>query len=235
MTLRWRLTLLYTALLAFLLGLVAVSALLLMKRSLLGNVDSAISDSNRQFVSLVSQLALDSPRTASERDSSGLLPRARVLFPNDIIQIEDLVVFDRDALIQALGPSQSAAQRRENLTYVRRLMDSRRQVVAGLLPSQPLRLSDAELTGLIESPTGRITLTREVQNAYGSQAGTPSAYRVLVTLGPVQLDFAPTDPLALSVPPPPPTYAITYVGRSLTNLNDTVSTLQSVLALLFVH
>jgi signal transduction histidine kinase len=232
LTLRWRLTLLYTALLAFLLGLVAVAALLLMQRSLLGNVDSAISDSYRQFTSLVNQLGLDNPQSASQRDVDGLLPRARVLFPNDVIQIEDLVFYDRDWLIQALGPAGTAEQRRENLTYVRRLMDSRRQVVAGLLPTQPLRLSDAELTQLVESPGGRITLTREIQNAFGAQADTPTTYRVQVTLGPVQLDLSPTDPLALNAPPP--SFAITYVGRSLAGVHDTVSTLQSVLALLFV-
>lgn len=225
MTLRWRLTLLYTALTTLLLSVVVVATTMLMNRNLVGNLDSALRDTHRQFESTVSQLALDSPQTILERDPEGVLPRARYQFPNDAIQIEDLSLYNHDLLLSGLAPSQPEQSRSALLQNVRTVQDATRQVVTGLSASRPILLTDGELQDLIASPTGRIILNKDIQSAYGKSA---QPYRVLVTLNPLRLHAPNTDPFGSQQP----SYVLTYVGRSLSGVTDTILALQQVLLVL---
>lgn len=229
MTLRWRLTLLYTALLAFLLGLVAVAALVLMNRNLIGTLDTTLSDQYRTLSNLIGQLALTSPDTDAERDQEGVLPRARYLFPNDAIQIENLLVYDQQTLIEGLDPSQPAAQRQGLIDSVRSLQQMTRKVVTGLSAQHPFTLTDAELEQLVQSPNGRLIVTREVKPPY-TQENTLVPYRVLVTIGPMQLEPANPSPFAIQQP----SYVISYIGRSMVPLQGTLTSLQRIFGLLFL-
>lgn len=218
-TLRWRLTLLYTGLLAFLLALVSVSALVLMQRSLLGNLDATLGDDYRQF-------SLTAATTLSNLNEGV----ARYTYPNNVIQIEPLLYFDRETLIQNLGTGQSTQAKQEFLRTLRASLESSRFVITGLSPQRPLSLTDAELERLVESPTGRIIIQRDLKDIYGDPETTPSTpYRILVTLAQEKLEI--TSP---GLPPPPDVYAITYIGRSLTSVHDTMNSLKRVFALLFL-
>lgn len=232
MTLRVRLALLYTVLMGVILALVYSAALLLMRSSLTAGVDDALRSSHAQFTQLVEQFALADPATDSERDEEGVLPRARKLFPNDVIQIEDLAYFSR-ATLQQLALA-APGERERNLRQIRAVQRSYRYVVTGLSEDQPLELSDAELLALIESPSGRLSLTRNIRDALSDNV---APHRVLVTLGPVRL--APPQPFLLpgtasANPGLPPTLAITYVGRSMESVEDTLRRLQGVFALVML-
>ncbi|ABF46609.1 MULTISPECIES: sensor histidine kinase [Deinococcus] len=224
MTLRWRLTLFYTVLLAALLTAVAVAVLLIMRSSLMSDLDRDLQDTYRRFTDIVSQLALNDPGTAQERDQAGLLPRVRYLFPDDAIQIEDLSFFnDAQALAMALESARTPAERENLLRFLRTLSQSTRLSI-GLDRQAPLQLSDAELIRLITSPAGQIIIRRDVKDPYSNRK-TP--YRVLVKLGPVQLT-----PPVLGVTRP--SFALTYVGRSLEPVMYTLSQLQQVILVLLL-
>lgn len=230
MTLRWRLTLLYTALLTFLLGFVAVAALVLMNRNLIAQMDATLRDQQRTLEKLIGQLALNSPQMDETRDAQGAVPRARYLFPNDAIQIENLLVYDRQTLIDGLDMAQPADMRRDMLQSVRGLQKLTRNTVTGISASHPFELTDAELLALVQSPDGRLILDRNVKPSYTS-SDTLVPYRVLVTLGEMQLEPASNNPLAIQ---PPPQFVISYVGRSLLPIQATMTSLQRVFALLFL-
>lgn len=230
MTLRWRLTLLYTALLAFLLGLVAVAALVLMNRNLLGTLDATLGDDYRAISKLISQLAVISSETDGERDAEGVIPRARYLFPNNAIQIENLLVYDRQTLIDGLAPDQPSQSRAALIQSVRNLQKYSRTIVTGISEQHPFELTDQELIDLVQSPAGRIMLNRQVKPPY-SPEGTRVAYRVLVTIGEMQLEPVSASPFAVD---PPPSYVISYVGRSLQPIQQTMNSLQRVFLLLFL-
>ncbi|EYB68079.1 sensor signal transduction histidine kinase [Deinococcus phoenicis] len=224
MTLRGRLTLFYTALLAVLLTVVAVAVLVIMRGSLISGLDRDLQDTYRRFTEIVSQLALNDPSTAMERDEAGLLPRARYLFPDDAIQIEELAFFDDAQALAVALEEASGPEAREQLFKLLRVLGDTTRLNIGLARNQPLRLSDEELTRLITSPEGQIIVKRDVKDPYSSEM-TP--YRVLVKLGPVQLNSA-----VLGVARP--SFAMTYVGRSLEPLADTLTQLQRVIGLLFL-
>ena len=236
---RWRasslqvkLTLLYFGLLALLLALIYSAVIFLMRGSLLAGVDDGLRVSHQQFRQLVGQLALDDPATEAERGADGVLPRARILFPNDVIQLDDLNFFTRDTLTEALTTG-TPSERERNLALVRRVQASYRRVVVGLPSGAPLELSDRELLTLVGSPGGQITLTRPVPDAFTDRS---APHRLLVTLEPVQL--APV-PLAISqratLDLVPETLAITYVGSSLAGVEDTLGKLRNIfLAVLLV-
>ncbi|GAA5513474.1 adaptive-response sensory-kinase SasA [Deinococcus carri] len=229
MTLRWRLTLFYTGLLAALLTVVAVATLALMRNNLLLGVDRDLQDTYRQFTSFFSQLELPPPASAlGESLESGVPPQlstARYLFPNAAIQIEELPFYDGASLSQALLEMDSAADRQPLFASLRRLADSTRRVV-GLDPNAPIRLSDEDLARLIRSPEQRLTITQMVKEPYQPQHALVPM-RVFVTLGPVQIEPG-------VVGGPRESFALTYVGRNLTSLNDTLMQLQRVILLLFL-
>lgn len=230
MTLRWRLTLLYTGLLAFLLGLVAVAALVLMNRNLIGTLDATLGDQYRTLEKLIGQLALTSSETDAERDAEGVIPRARYLFPNDAIQIENLLVYDRQTLIDGLAPDQPNARRAALIESVRGLQKITRTPVTGISGQHPFTLTNDELVALVQSPAGRVILNRQVKPPYAPD-GTVVPYRVLVTIGEMQLEPLGASPLVVQ---PQPSYVISYVGRSLLPLQQTLSSLQRVFILLFL-
>ncbi|RJF73034.1 sensor histidine kinase [Deinococcus cavernae] len=230
MTLRWRLTLLYTALLAFLLGLVAVAALVLMNRNLIGTLDATLGDEYRAVEKLIGQLALTSMKTGAERDAEGVIPRARYLFPNDAIQIENLGVYDRQTLIDGLAANQPGARRAALIQGVRTIQKYSRTTVTGISDQHPFILTDDELVNLVQSPGGRIIVNRTVKPPY-SKAGTLVPYRVLVTIGEMQLEPVSAAPIDLN---PPSSYVISYVGRSLQPIQQTMTSLQRVFLLLFL-
>lgn len=217
MTLKWRLTLLYTALLALLLSLISVAALVLMQRSLIGNLDTALNDDYRSFT-----------RTAGATLAGSEDGVARYLYPNNIIQVEDLTFFDRDSLIQGVEASQTTEQHIHFFESVRQALNSRRLVVTGLNPAHPIVLTDKELETLIESPTGRLIVLRDIPDIYGDAAKPATTpYRILVVLGNQQFAM----PLGLNGSE---SFAITYIGRSLDGVHDTVSSLKRVFGFLFL-
>ncbi|BDP40268.1 two-component sensor histidine kinase [Deinococcus aetherius] len=224
MTLRWRLTLFYTALLAVLLTVVGFAALFLMRTSLVGNLDRELQRTYRSFTDTVSQLQLGVPGEGPEQDVAGSLSPLRYFFPNDAIQIEELAFYDAQSLRSALNQARSPGARRQLLDYVRRLAEATRRPPIGLDRTAPLELRDAELTRLIESPDAQIVVERDIKEAY---SGRVTPYRFLITLAPVQLK-----PSGLGGPQE--TLAITYVGRPLTALHDTLAQLRRVILLLFV-
>lgn len=225
-SLRARLTILYTLLLTFLLGLVSLAALFMLQRSLLGGLDEALADTNRQFVGIVSQLALDDPATQKEREQLGFLPRARYMFANDLIQVERLEFFNHQTLLTALRASAATPILQESLLMtLRELQHRTRRIATGLPDQHPIELSDQELIWLIQSPTGRLIIERNVPLAFQDKA---VPYRILVTLG--NIDFS-TSTVGFAKQP---TLAITYVGRSVGGIQDTIQRLQNVfLFLLF--
>ncbi|MEF2279532.1 HAMP domain-containing sensor histidine kinase [Deinococcus sp. YIM 134068] len=224
MTLRWRLTLFYTGLLAALLTVVGVAALLLMRTSLLGNLDRELGRTFRTFTETVSQLQLEESGTTGEENVAGSLSPLRYFFPNDAIQLEELAFYDAASLRAALNGAQTPAAREQLFNLVRTLADATRRPPIGLNPDTPLRLSDAELTRLIGAQGGQLIVERDLQEAYSNRV---SRYRFLVTLGPVQLK-----PSGLGGPRE--TFAVTYVGRPLTALQDTLAQLRQVIVLLFL-
>ncbi|WP_291425099.1 cell wall metabolism sensor histidine kinase WalK [Deinococcus sp.] len=219
MTLKWRLTLVYTALLACLLGLVSLSALGLMQRSLRNNLDAALSDNYRVFT-----------RSAGGTLASGPSWVARYTFPNNVIQVEDLGFYDQSTLSRGLSGAQTPEARAQFLKTLRSTLNSQRRVITGLSPQRPFVLTETELTRLAESPGGRILIQRSVNDIYGEPGKTQTTpYRILVALGMEQLEM----PRANGMPPPPPSFAITYIGLSLTPMNDTMRSLKGVFAVLF--
>ncbi|GBF07146.1 sensor signal transduction histidine kinase [Deinococcus aerius] len=225
MTLRWRLTLFYTALLAVLLTVVGLAALAMMRTSLINSLNRDLQDTYRTFTNLSRTLALGDPGTAKERDEQGLLPRARYLFPDYAIQIEKLSVYENAAaLAAALEEARDPASRNQLFAILRTLGDSTRLPPIGLSSDVPLRLSEEELTNLITSPGGQIFVQRDVKDPY---SGEKNPYRFLVKLGPVQLD-PPVFGLAR------PSFALTFVGRSLEGPSYTLAQLQRVILLLFL-
>ena len=235
MTLRVRLALLYTVLMGLILALVYSMALILMRSSLTTGVDDALRSSHAQFTELVQQFALTDPATDGERDEEGVLPRARKLFPNDVIQIEDLAYFSRDTLNRLALEAPTPEQQRQNLEQIHAVQRSYRYVVTGLSENQPLELSDEELLALIEAPNGRLYLTRNIRDALSDNV---APHRILVTLGPVRLAppqlFTLPGTRAGTNPGLPPTLAITYVGRSMESVEDTLRRLQGVFALVML-
>lgn len=231
-SLQLRLTLLYAALLALLLASVYGAALVLMRSSLTTGLDEGMRNTYSQFSELVAQLALDSPATEQERDKEGVLPRARTLFPNDAIQIEKLPFVNHQQLLTRLGSAQQPADRVQELQVVRsQLTKYRYPVTVNRLA--PLELTDAELLNLIESPTGRIFVARQIREPYSDKT---VPYRVLVTLAAVQ--YAPRPIVSLGNATvdlmPLPVLSIIYVGRSVAGIEDTLGRLQRVFAIVML-
>lgn len=230
-SLQLRLTLLYATLLAILLTSVYGAALVLMRSSLTKGLDESLWASHGLFTELVGQLALDSPATDLERDEEGVLPRARTIFSNDVIQIEKLPFVEQPALTAAIAQSKSPAEQKRELSVVRAQQNMYRYPVTGLNSATPLTLTDEELLALIESPESRIVIHRNIREVYSDHL---LPHRILVTLGPVQ--YAPKPLASLGGGQvtlellPPPVLSITYVGRSMAGIEDTLRRLRSTFA-----
>ncbi|THF71247.1 HAMP domain-containing histidine kinase [Deinococcus sp. Arct2-2] len=221
MTLRWRLTLFYTALLAVLLTGVAFATLLMMKTNLISGMDRELQTTYAQFTTIYSQIELKST-IGGNSDAEALLLPARTFFPESAIQIEQLAFYDQDSLTSEFARAKSEQARAQLLTVLRTLADGTRQSV-GIDPSAPIRLSDAELVSLISSPGRQMILTRQVKK----QFAPPVSMRVLVTLAPVLLETSAFGTAR-------ETFAMTYVGRDLSTLTFTLAQLRSIILLLFL-
>lgn len=242
---------LYSVLLVCCLGFVCGATLLLLKRSLIGGLDESLADTNRQFVSIVGQLALDDPITQAETAQAGYLPRARYMFANDLIQIERLEFLNREQLLAGIAgnniansydnklnnpngtndarPSAQAqvTQAQENfLQLVRNVQSHTRLIATGA--QTPIVLSDPELIALIQSPNGRLLIERDIPQAF-QEKKVP--YRILVSMGQVEWsEFELGMPLqAMALTP-----VITYVGRSMAGVQDTLQRLQKVFLILML-
>lgn len=247
MTLRWRLTLLYTLMMSVLLTLVVIAAMLLMGRNMVANLDGALLDTHRQFESSVSQLRLLSPETARERGSDDSLPRARYQFPNDAIQIEDLSLYGHDFLNSIFSGAHTAETKRVLLQNIRILQQATRQTVTGVSRHAPILLTDQQLQALVTSSSGRLYFNQELKLPSSDK---PELYRILVTVGPMYLEepmphsrsrneYRGTDtsqeqethalPSSAALQP---NYVLTYVGRSLSNVVATNYALQKLMIIL---
>ncbi|MCP2015350.1 signal transduction histidine kinase [Deinococcus sp. HSC-46F16] len=217
MSLRWRLTLFYSGLVALVLAAVSVSVFFTIRGSLIGNLERELGNSYLLLRDVVPGLNLKDPSTSEERDAAGILPRAVYLFPDDAIQVEELPTYDLASLMRDFGEARDPQARRQLLNFVRSQAGSRRQFIR-MGPDNAIRLSDEELTRLIGSPNGRILVEREVRDPY-TDIRRPHLF--MVVLGPLQLD-----------PGAPPNLAVAYVGRPLDPALRTLAQLQrGVLAL----
>ncbi|ACO44957.1 HAMP domain-containing sensor histidine kinase [Deinococcus deserti] len=225
-SLRWRLTLFYTALLAVLLTVVAVAALYMMRTSLIRGLDRELQDTYSSFTAVASTLNLGSRNAQVVRDESGQPIILRYQFPSSSIQVEELSFYDLQSLTSELQTARTAPERARLLGFLRAMMNASRQVIA-IDPTQPIRLEDQELIQLIEAPDGQLLMNRLVKETFKKE---PTLMRVLVRLGPVQLHPAPLG----SPEDTSQTLAVTYVGRSLDEISDTLAQLRSVIMLLFL-
>ncbi|WP_424951963.1 sensor histidine kinase [Deinococcus sp.] len=230
MTLRTRLTLLYTALLSVLLLALALAVLTVMQRSLLNGVDADLRDAYGQYTNFAERFAIrpfttnlpqpgDPFGTASEQRT---ISDIRGAFPDYHIQFEALIGEDIAALtLQAGGPD---VQRQLLLNRLRDQIDAlgtRR--LAGIDPNTPIHLSDAQLLRLVASPDHQLLFSLEVKDV-----GLPPVLtRVLVKLTPFAYGQT-SDGSTLSTP------TIAYFGRSLEETSRTISTLQTIMLVLFL-
>ncbi|MFC6591882.1 sensor histidine kinase [Deinococcus lacus] len=226
--LRWRLTGFYTALFSLLLGAVSFTTQHLMHSDLLRSLDTDLKDTHRQLVERFEELDFGVPVSQAEMgpkpqgQATNLTP-ARVRFPNAALQVEPLPFFDRFSLSRQWDTAQKSGQGPELLQFVRLVAGELRLRPVGIDPAQPVGLTDEELIHLLEAPDGQILVEKQVQQQF---SGT-EPMRILVTL-----EALPMDGGAFGVSDE--TLAITYIGRSLTPLNTTVSRMQLVLWALFL-
>ncbi len=228
MTLRWRLTLFYTALLAVLLTTVAVTTLVIMRNNLITSVNRDLSDTYIRFVQVLPSLGL-TPSNNVNRDATGDLRSARYQFPNYALQIEQLSFYDLPGLTSMLEQATNPEARRSLLDNLNLLRNDSRDSV-GIDRDAPITLSEAQLTELIRSPDGQLLIDQDVKDAYSSELAPKFVpMRVLVRLAPLALQFSP-----LGLPGSNDTLTIAYVGRSLEDIQDTLTDLQTVILLLFL-
>jgi len=241
MTLRGRLTLFYTALLAALLMVVAVAALALMQNSLIDDVDRDLASTYEQFTQLAEQLkpdltcavggagsglpGLGCTGASGEADALPQLSTTRYLFPDTGIQIERLPLYDRGTLQQALAAAGDGAGRQALFQNLRQMAASQQTRPIGF--ATPVQLTDEELTRLIRSPEQRLIVGRQITDPY-KKVSLP--WRFLVVLGPVKLE-----PASALVPGQPrESFALAYFGRDLSPVNFTLAQLRRVILGLFL-
>ncbi|WP_328774697.1 sensor histidine kinase [Deinococcus aquaedulcis] len=203
MTLRWRLTLFYTALLAFLLTAVGLITLYLMRANLIGGLDRELDATYRQFVSYVinplkpnePRLPLDRlQRTARERTGDPEISQAKLLarfyFPDSSLALENLSFYTRQSLIDDLAGARTPDDRAKLFRTIETLRSGTRRSLA-VDVARPITLSREELEQLINSVDGRLTLNRTV---YVSANSEPVPMRLLVVLGPLKPPAPKPDP-----------------------------------------
>jgi len=229
-TLRTRLTLLYTALLSLLLLLLAVAVLTVMQRSLLNGVDADLRDAYGQYTNFAERLNIRPfPNSIPQPgDPFGLQNEQRTIsdirgaFPDYRIQFEALIGEDiPDLMRQAAG---TPTEQQLLLNRLRDQMDApgtRR--IANIDPNAPIHLSDAQLLRLVSSPAHQLLLNMEIKDVGYS----PALTRVLVKLTPFAYGQT-SDGSTLSTP------TIAYFGRSLEETARTLKILQTIMVALFL-
>lgn len=231
MTLRGRLTLFYTVLLAALLALLAVLVLGIMQNRLIGSIkDDLKTNTFGQISRLVLPNAPLDPASPLDRLGGGLLsdpsdpsgPTLSTLrqgFPNYRVQIDPLVtsIDNLQAMMQGT-PQDRVAE----LNFMR-LVASKKRLPVGIDPNAPIGLSDVQLTQLLSDPSRGLELTVPTQAAFDDPVPT----QVYVQLSEIQTGVAiDNKPLTQA--------ALIYVGRSLQPTYDTLDRLRSLMGVLFV-
>lgn len=230
MTLRTRLTLLYTALLTVLLLALALAVLTVMQRSLLSGMDADLRDKYglytnfaerfniRPFQMNVPQLGDPFGTVAEERTISDI----RRTFPGYQIQFESLIGEDIAALeAQASGTPEQRQMLINQLRSRINAPDARR--VFNIDPNVPIRLSDEQLLRLVTLPGHQLLLNLDVKDV----GLAPVPTRVLVKLTPFAYGQNPDRT-------PVETTTIASFGRSLAETTNTLSTLQTIMLVLFL-
>ncbi len=226
MTLRGRLTLFYTVLLASLLLLLAVLVLSIMQTRLIGSIKD---DLEKNTFGQISRLALpnssldpSSPldRLGAALPSDPTLSNLRQSFPNYRIQIEGLVTSTED--LQALMQG-SQEQRAAELDFVR-FVAAKKRLTVGIDPNAPIALTDAQLSDLLSEPDQGLELTMPTQAAFDEPVPT----QVYVQLAEIPSGIAAGDNTVLTQS------ALIYVGRNLQPTYDTLDRLRSLMLVLFV-
>lgn len=258
MTLRWRLTLFYTALLAFLLTGVGVITLYMMRVNLIGGIDTELQNTYKQFVTYLvrpigaadetARLPTDQQQLRAQRlqakqpnVQSSLVSQigeakllARYYFPNSSVAVEDLSFYTRQTLIDDLKAARTAQQKRELFAYLAGLRGTSRRSLAVDI-QRPITLTDRELEALINATDGRLHLNRLIADAPNKE---PTLMRLLVVLGPLTnsepRNSKPTVNTSLTSFESEPPLGIVYVARSLGTVQKTLDDLQNVVMLLFL-
>ncbi|SMB88575.1 sensor histidine kinase [Deinococcus hopiensis] len=221
MTLRWRLTLFYTGLLAVLLTAVSVAVLAQMQNKLMASVDGGLVTTYTQFTNLFPLLNLPMVGEQPARGLEVQLSPARYSFPDEIIQFDGLPFYTAESLAEDLDAARTPQQRHALLEQVRAQGQAWRRRPIGLDPARSIQLTDDELAALIGAPAQRLTITRQIEQAYKTGSETHPT-RFLVALGTVKTE----DQLQ--------TFALIYVGRDLAPLNDTLTQLRNIILILFL-
>ncbi|BBN93394.1 histidine kinase [Deinococcus grandis] len=258
MTLRWRLTLFYTALLAFLLTGVGVITLYMMRVNLIGGIDTELQNTYKQFVTYLvrpigaadetARLPTDQQQLRAQRlqakqpnVQSSLVSQigeakllARYYFPNSSVAVEDLSFYTRQTLIDDLKVARTAQEKRELFAYLAGLRGTSRRSLAVDI-QRPITLTDRELEALINATDGRLHLNRLIADAPNKE---PTLMRLLVVLGPLTnsepRNSKPTINTSLTSFESEPPLGIVYVARSLGTVQKTLDDLQNVVMLLFL-
>lgn len=253
MTLRWRLTLFYTALLAFLLTGVGVITLYMMRVNLISGIDTELQNTYKQFVTYLirpigaadessrlptdqqqlkaQQLQARQPRLQSS--AVGQIGQAKLLaryyFPNSSVAVEELSFFSRQSLIDSLKAARTPEAKRDLFTYLSGWQtNSRRSLAVDI--QRPITLTDREMEALINATDGRLHLNRLIADAPNRE---PTLMRLLVVLGPLT-NSEPTVNTSLTSFESEPPLGIVYVARSLSTVRKTLDDLQNVVMLLFL-
>ncbi|GGB72697.1 sensor histidine kinase [Deinococcus soli (ex Cha et al. 2016)] len=253
MTLRWRLTLFYTALLAFLLTGVGVITLYMMRVNLIGGIDTELQNTYKQFVTYLvrpigaadetARLPTDQQQLRAQRlqaeqfsEQSSLVSQigqakllARYYFPNSSVAVEDLSFYTRQTLIDDLKVARTAQEKRELFAYLAGLRGTSRRSLAVDI-QRPITLTDRELEALINATDGRLHLNRLIADAPNRE---PTLMRLLVVLGPLT-NSEPRREVGLSGFESDPPLGIVYVARSLGTVQKTLDDLRQVVMLLFL-
>lgn len=223
-TLRWRLTVFYTALLAALLTTVAVTTLVIMRNNLITSVNRDLSDTYGRFVQVLPSLNL-TPSNSVNRDPAGDQRSVRYQFPNYAFQLEQLPFYSQASLFQSLENDVNGPNREDFFANLNSMRFTYRES-AGIDRKFPIQLSENQLSELIRSPGGQLLIDQDVQEVYRDR---PTPMRVLVRLAPLTLQQSP-----LGLPGSNDTLSIVYVGRSLKDIQRTLADLRNVILLLFL-
>ncbi|GGL17416.1 sensor histidine kinase [Deinococcus radiotolerans] len=247
MTLRWRLTLFYTALLAFLLTGVGVITLYMMRVNLISGLDSELNNTYKQFVTYLikpigpnDETTLPTDKQQQGAQSSGAFNKigneigqakllARYYFPNSSLAVEDLTFYSRQSLIDDLASAQTDDARGQLFLNLKVLREQTRRSLAVDI-QRPITLTDGEMERLIDATDGRLYLNRLIADAPNRE---PVLMRLLVVLGPLTTTEPTRDP-ALGSLQAEPSLGIVYVARSLSTVQATLDDLRQVVMLLFL-
>ncbi|RTR26516.1 sensor histidine kinase [Deinococcus radiophilus] len=216
-SLRQRLTYFYTGLLVVLLLLATVTVQQLMRQDLERSLEADLADTYAQFVTLSPELKLELEDGTGAGNSG--LAEARSRFPSSVLQIDPVVPRSQTQDLSAdWATARAEGGEQALLDWVKKQTGALRLRPVGIDPAEPLTLSQDELRQLLESPSRQILINRSVR----PQFSDPEPMRVLVALTPLPLQLT-------ADAPPQDMLTITYVGRSLSNMNRTLARLQIIM------